>query len=176
MKTAIQNKLEATRAAFHTLLYKIPEGAWEQPSRNPAWNIREMAYHITIAVSMLPQDIALLRRGGFLARLAKIPPSLFNWFNERLTRRAARQQTRDSIAQRYDEAHAHVLQLLDTIQEDEWQLAAEYPALNVYMPGGQHTIAMMFDYLNLHFEEHAADIESVLSQSGLRQQQEVQNE
>ena len=162
MKISLKNKLEATHTAFHSLLDEIPDEAWERPSRNPAWNIREIAYHITIAVSMLPNDIRLLRRGSLLARLAKIPPSLFNWFNERLTRRAARQQTKQSIAQRYDQAHANVLQLLDTIQEDEWQLSAKYPALNEYMPGGQHTIAMMFDYLNLHFQEHAADIRAVL--------------
>lgn len=162
IKNTLRHKLEATRTAFHELLAAIPDEAWEQPSRNPAWNIREMAYHITIAVSMLPNDIRLLRRGGLFTRLIKIPSGLFNWFNERLTRRAARHQTRQSIAQRYDEAHANILQLLDTIGDDEWQLAAEYPALNDYMPGGQHTIAMMFDYLNLHFQEHAADIRSVL--------------
>ncbi len=162
MTTPLKNKLETTRIAFHALLDEIPDEAWEQPSRNPAWNIREMTYHIAIAVNMLPNDIRLLRRGGLLVRLTRIPPSFFNWLNERLTRRAARQQTKQSIAQRYDEAHVNVLRLLDTIGEDEWQLSAEYPALNEYMPGGQHTIAMMFDYLNLHFQEHAADIRAVL--------------
>jgi hypothetical protein len=161
---AIRTQLDETRAAFHTLLDEIPADAWERPSRNPAWNIREMAYHITIAVNLLPQDIKMIRRGGLLARLTKIPPVLFNWLNERLTRRAARRQTKEAIAQRYDAAHESVLQLLATIGEDEWEKTAVYPNLNEYMPGGEHTLAMMFDYLTLHFQEHARDIRANLPQ------------
>jgi hypothetical protein len=32
------------------------------------------------------------------------------------------------------------------------------------MPGGEHTLAMMFDYLTLHFQEHARDIRANLPQ------------
>ena len=40
------------RMAYHALLDEIPDAAWEHPSGNPAWNIREIAYHMTMAAKI----------------------------------------------------------------------------------------------------------------------------
>ena len=154
-RQAIRHELEDTRAAFHALLAAIPDDAWERPTSNPAWNVRQMLYHIILAVEMLPQDVKLIRKG----RLISPPAWLFNFANIYLTRWRARNHSRESLAAAYDDAHATVLELMDGIQDDEWSLTGNYPDLGGGLPGGERTIAMMFHYLSQHFQEHAVEFD-----------------
>lgn len=153
----LRQELKETRLAYHALLAAIPDSAWDNPTPNPAWNVRQMMFHITLALRFLPGDIALLRRGHSL----KVPPWLFNRVNEWYTGWAGNRQTRSSLAAEYDRHHESALALLDTIEPDEWMLAGEYPDINQNLQGTQ-TIADMFHYLTVHFEEHAADVRQSL--------------
>lgn len=157
-REALRAELEDTRKAYHALLADIPDTAWEKPTANPAWNVRQMMWHMTMAPRFLPQDIKMLRNG----RSFKPPAWLFNWLNIWYTRWGSRQATKASVAAAYDVAHEEVIALLDTIRDDEWNLAGEYPDINANLPGGQQTIADIFHYLTIHFREHEADIRSVL--------------
>ena len=152
-RQAIRAELEQTQAAFQALLARVPDDAWEHPTSNPAWNNRQMLYHIVMAVEMFPQDIKLIRR----RRLISPPAWLFNWLNIYFTRWRARRQNRVSLAAAYDDAHAIVLTILDGIEEEEWGLSGRYPDLGGNMPGGDRTIEMMFHYLSQHFQEHAQE-------------------
>jgi len=154
-RQAIHEELEATRVAFHALLVSIPDEALERPTSNPAWNVRQMLYHIVMAVEMLPQDIKLIRKG----RLISPPARLFNFANIYATRWRAKKHTRESLAAAYDKAYATVIELLDGIQEDEWSLTGNYPDVGGGLPGGERTIAMMFHYLSQHFEEHVPEFD-----------------
>ncbi|MCB8967494.1 MAG: nitroreductase family deazaflavin-dependent oxidoreductase [Ardenticatenaceae bacterium] len=154
----LHQELEETRAAYHALLAEIPDDAWERPSANPAWNIREMMTHIILAPKMLPLDIKMIRQ----KRWVTPPAALFNWLNVPYTRFVARGQTRQSLAEQYDAAHTAVLALLDSIREDEWELAEPYPNINENLSGSQ-SIADMFHYLTLHFHEHVADVRQGLA-------------
>lgn len=51
-RQAIRAELEQTRAAFQALLARVPDDAWEHPTSNPAWNNRQLLYHIVMAVEM----------------------------------------------------------------------------------------------------------------------------
>lgn len=153
-RETLRAELEDTRDKFQTLLAQIPDDAWELPTTNPAWNNRQMLYHMVMAVEMLPQDIKLLRR----QRLVPVPGWLFNFLNIYATRWKARHHDRTSLASAYDAAHARVIDLLATIQEDEWQLAGPYPDVGGAMSGGKRTIEMMFHYLTQHFHEHRPQI------------------
>jgi len=152
-RQAIRDELEETRDAFHALLASIPDEAFEQPTNNPAWNVRQMLYHIVMAIEMLPQDVKMIRKG----RLISPPAWLFNWANIYITRWRARKHTRDSLAAAYDDALATVLEIADGIQDDEWSLTGNYPDVGGGLPGGERTIAMMFHYLSQHFQEHAPE-------------------
>lgn len=153
-RAALHAELEATRAAYQALLARVGEGDWERPSGNPAWNNRQMLYHMIMALDLLPQDIRFIRRGGVPA-----PPAwLFNWLNIYYTRWRARGKDRAALAAAYDAAHARVLTLLDGIQPEEWQLAGDYPDLGGNMPGGERTIEMLFHYVSQHFYEHEAEV------------------
>ncbi len=162
-REALIAELEGTRMAYHNLLDEISTDAWEYPSGNPAWNIREMAYHMTMATANLPIDIKLIRSG----RMFTPPAWLFNTLNVPYTRRKARKQTPGKLHVAYDIAHADMLKLLDELTDDELQLTGNYPNLNDNMPGGKHTIAQMFQYVTLHFWEHETDIRVGLEQFAL---------
>lgn len=150
----IRRELEATHLAFHRLLAHIPEEAWEAPTDNPAWNVRQTMEHCVMAVDLLPQDVMLIRNGLFVTP----PASLFDVFNRFYTRWRARKATPDTVARKYDAAHQKILQLLAGLSPGELQLAADYPRLNDRIFGGRTTIAGLYHYLPLHFSEHAIDV------------------
>ena len=156
LQEVMRAELEATRAAFHKLLLSIPEDDWHKPSSNPAWTVGELMYHMTVALRMLPEDVRLIR---WLGWTPKLPASLFNWLNERFTRRGARNLTLKSIAEKYDSAHADVLTLMETIRDDEWDQGMDYPDWDPLL-SGHVTIERLFHYPALHFESHAEQIQS----------------
>lgn len=159
----LRQELEATRLAYHELLEAIPEWGWERPTANPAWNVRQTMFHMTLAPRFLPGDVAMLRRGW----VPKVPAWLFDLLNKWYTRWAGARQTRTSLAAEYDRRHEAVLALLETIRPEEWALAGEYPAINENL-AGTRTIAEMFHYLTVHFEEHAADIGAAMTKTRKR--------
>ncbi|MEA3440783.1 MAG: DinB family protein [Chloroflexota bacterium] len=159
-RDTLRAELADTQSAYHLLLDEIPENAWEAPTLNPSWNVRQVMYHITMAVRLMPQDVKMIRSGRFIT-----PPAwLFNWLNIWITRWGARGQSKQSLAQAYDDAHNIVVALLDSLTDDELTLTGIYPNLGGNMPGGEHTIADVFHYLTLHFKEHEPYIRKTLSQ------------
>lgn len=152
-------ELEETRTAYHALLLEISEEEYRNPSVNPAWKIGELLYHIITAVRFLPQDVRLIRSG----RMFTPPAWLFNFFNVWFTRIVGRRQNRASLAAEYDRCHQIVLDILQSIGEDEWQLSADYPDVGGAMDGSRRSLADMFYYLTEHYQEHAADIRQSIS-------------
>lgn len=164
----LRGELQATRRAYHELLAEIPDAAWDRPTANPAWTVRQMMFHITLALRFLPADVALMRRG----RMPAVPAWLFNGVNEWYTRFMGSRQTRASLAAEYDKRHAAVVSLLESIEPQEWTLTGEYPDINRNLEGTR-SMADMFHYISVHFEEHAADIRPAL-ESGDHEQKKQQ--
>ena len=157
--TVIRSELEATRLSYHNLLSEIPLSGWEAPTANPAWNVRQVMYHIVMAVRMTPQDVKLIQSGRFVS-----PPAwLFNWINTWITRLGARRHTPQSLAAAYDEAHNTLLGLLEELTVDQLSLSGKYPNVGGYMTGGEQTIADILHFLPLHFKEHESDVRQALA-------------
>ncbi len=163
----LRGELEATRRAYHELLAEIPDAAWDRPTANAAWTVRQMMFHITLALRFLPADVALMRRG----RMPAVPPWLFNALNEWYTRFMGKRQTRASLAAEYDKRHAAVVSLLETIEPEEWALTGEYPDINRNLEGTR-SMADMFHYISVHFDEHAADIRPALERGDHEQKKQ----
>jgi hypothetical protein len=89
-----------------------------------------------------------------------IPPALFDRLNILLTRRAAWQQTRQTIAQRYDQAYQTALKSLESIRLEEWALGARFAAYH----GEYRTIATIF---RSHVEHQAAYLDEIRRGLGL---------
>ena len=74
-KEKLRVELEATRKEFHLLLEEIPAEMLDRLSLNPAWTIRDVLYHMSLAPRNLPSDVRLIRH---LKWVPKLPPRLFN--------------------------------------------------------------------------------------------------
>jgi hypothetical protein len=159
LREEIRTELEATRQAYHALLDSLTEEDWRRPSGNTAWTVGQLMVHMTFAPRMLPADVRMIRGGGWMPRL---PAFLFNWSNVLMTRWAARKQSLDTVGAVYDAAHQRALDLLDTIQNDEWGLSREYPEWDP-MLSGTVTIERLFRYLSDHFEAHAEQVRQGLA-------------
>lgn len=156
----LRTELEATRAAFHELLVSIPAEDWHKLTSNQAWTVCELVFHMTVALRMLPEDVRLIRRLGWTPRP---PASLFNWLNERLTRRGARGLTPEEVGEKYDAAHDGVLRLMDTIRDDEWGKGMDYPDWDPLL-SGHVTLERLFHYPAQHFESHAEQLRNNLNE------------
>ena len=159
LREEIRAELEATRSSFHDLLNSLSDADWQKPSGNPAWTTGQLMYHMTFAPRMVPSDVRLIRRMGWTP---KPPAFLFNGLNILLTRWGARKHTPQSLGGAYDAAHQVALDLLDTIQDDEWDKGMEYPGWDPLLDG-YVTIERLFHYLSLHFEVHAEQVREGLN-------------
>lgn len=157
-RTKIRRELEETRQGYHALVAHIPPGKYHLPTSNPAWNVGDTLYHMTLALRFMPADMQLIRRQrGF----PRPPAALFNKMNEWYTRRGGRKAAPELLISEYDRVHAKLIAELDTVEDAEWQLGLDYPGWDP-MLSGFVTLERLFHYVSDHFRAHAADLESVL--------------
>lgn len=154
IREQIRTEIESTRTAFHELVGSLTDADWQRPSGNPAWTVGQVIYHMTLAPRMMPQDLRMIRSGR---RFSMPPAFLFDRLNVLITRLGARRETRQTVLERYDDAHAEVMRLLDTIGEDEWAKGLDYPGWDPLL-SGLVTIERLFRYLPSHFQSHAEQI------------------
>jgi hypothetical protein len=153
-RQALRAELDETRTKYHELRNSLSEHDWKKKSGNPAWNVRQLMWHMAWAGGFTAQGVESCRKGkGFN------PP---NWIADRLntliTRFGSRGATKQSVGRKYDEAHEKILASLDTVQDDEWQKSAR--VFNRDMT----TEKTFRDHVE-HFREHEADIRKGLPRS-----------
>jgi len=154
----LRDELESTRQAFHNLLGDVSENDFDKPSLNPEWTIGEMLYHMSLAPRGLPLDVRLIRH---LKWVPKLPAGPFNRLNVYFTRRGARNVTRKSLGETYDQAHAETIKALESVKSDEWDLGVQYPDWDP-MLSGYVTLEVLFHYIKRHFDSHEKDIRLAL--------------
>ena len=93
---------------------------------------------------------------------SEIPGRTFQPHEHLFTRRGARNATKESLAEAYDQAHARTLQALESVIDDEWEIGVDYPNWDPLL-GWHVTLERLFHYIELHFESHASDIRQALS-------------
>jgi hypothetical protein len=159
----LQQEIEATQVAFHYLLDSIPEEALSLPSGNPAWNIRQVFYHIAIPPRYIFVEAQMIRRQIWFYLLLPrlIPKSLFDWLNANLTRLGARRMTRQRLAEEYDRSCKAALQALDAIPDADFDKHFYYPLWDPLL-AGDVTVEYLFGYIKRHFDSHEAQIEEAL--------------
>jgi deazaflavin-dependent oxidoreductase (nitroreductase family) len=164
--TQLQSEIEQTRDDFHQLLQRIPAEAFGLPSNNPAWTVGQVLYHMSIAPRFMVTDVNMILKHSTLFQwLPKLfPKRLFDWLNARLTRYGARNLNRQFLANEYDKAHAAILQMLNTLTEDDLQTSVHYPDWDPLL-ADDITLAYLFGYIKRHFDSHQAQIEQVLERS-----------
>ena len=159
----LQQEIESTRAEFHRLLDSIPEAALSLPSDNPAWNIRQVLYHIAIIPRDVIVEVAMIRRQVWLYQLLPrlIPKSLFDWLNAHLTRLGARGMSRQQLADVYDRSYKATLRALDSVDDADFDKGLYYPLWDPLLAGNV-TVEYLFGYIKRHFDSHAAQVEKAV--------------
>jgi hypothetical protein len=161
----LQQEIEATRMAYYGLLDSIPEAALSRPSDNPAWNVRQVLYHIAIIPRYIIVDVVAIRRQVWLYMLLPrlISKGLFDWLNARMTRLGARGMTRQRLAKTYDESCRAALRALASVPDADFDRHLYYPLWDPLL-AGEVTLEYLFGYVKRHFDSHAAQIEKALEQ------------
>jgi len=153
-REAIRAELEATRSRYHELLNSLSDEDWNKKSGNPAWNVRQLMWHLAWAGGFTASGVEACRKGE-----GSNPP---NWIadaaNTWITRIGSRGAKRPSVGEKYDAANQKVLASLESVREDEWQKGAR--VFNQDM-----TIEKTFRDMVEHFQEHEADIKKGLGRN-----------
>jgi hypothetical protein len=146
-REAIRKEIEDIRTAYHELLTSLSDEDWKKKSANQAWSVGQLMWHLGRGMEFFSQNVGYCRKGK-----APNPPAfLIDAGNMLLTRFGSRGATPQSVAEKYDTAHAALLACLDSVQDDEWQKG-------VKAFGNSFTIESTFRTVKGHFEEHQADI------------------
>lgn len=148
-RSALRAGLEATRLEFHRRLAAVSASAWNSKSPSSSWTVREVFTHLTWALEMLPKEVEGARRGRGMFNLPKrISDPASYWYMRWLARGA----TPAALAQRYDQAMQAVVQLIDTIPEEDWQRGANFYA------EGFHSVEDLFHVPTEHLAEHTGGL------------------
>jgi len=159
-RESLRQEIESTRTAFHCLLGSLSEEALSLPSDNPAWNIRQVLYHIAIIPRYMIVEVVMIRRQVWLYQLLPrlIPKGLFDWLNAHLTRLGARGKSRQNLAEEYDRSVRASLQALGSINDADFDKSLYYPLWDPLLTGNV-SVEYLFGYIKRHFDSHAAQIE-----------------
>ncbi len=143
---ALRPRLEATRSSVRDLVASISPEQWHQKSGNRAWTCGQMATHLAVNDSLLGLIDKARKGKGF-----NPPMFLVNIANVLMTRRAARNATRESLLTGFDAGTSRLLALLDQTTDDELRVS-------VKVLGEQTTVAGLFDRIPGHLAEHEPDL------------------
>ena len=152
-RAALRAELEATGAAFRTLLRSLSAEQWGQKSPTNDWTMAEVATHLAWALEQLPQEVASARRGKGMFNSPKSLDWLADLLSYWITRWMARKATPEAISRRYDAAMAAVLRTLDEVKESDWALGAPFYGHGFY------SITDLFHTPAEHLAEHTAGLE-----------------
>lgn len=153
-REAIRAELETTRTQYHELRNSLSDQDWNKKSANPAWNVRQLMWHLAWAGGFTVDGVESCRKGK-----GWNPPNLIaDRANTLITRIGARGATRQSVGEKYDEAHQKVISCLDGVQDAEWQKRARVFSRDM-------TIEKTFRDMVEHFKEHEGDIKKGLGRS-----------
>jgi hypothetical protein len=153
IRETIRAELAAHRDTFHALLDQLADADLARHSANPAWTIRELLFHIVLSLEYVPREVRAAQRGR---RLLPLSRAIYDPLNTLLTRLLAWGQTRQSLARKYDAAYGTVLQVLDTVHDDEWPKTTTF----FYV---EATIENLFRRQTQHLAEHVTDIRTGLA-------------
>ena len=148
-RVALLSELEATRAAFQTLLHSVSELGWRQKSPSSAWTVGQLLVHLTWALEHLPEEVENARRGKGMFNMPKrLADPLSYWYICWIARTA----TRESIARRYDRAMDASIALLATIPDEDWKRGADFYG------EGFHSVEDLFHTSAHHLAEHTSGL------------------
>jgi hypothetical protein len=143
----IRRELEETREGYHELLKSLSPEDMKKKSGNPAWSVGQLMYHLAWAGGFTAQGVQQCRKGKGL----NPPRGIADFLNTWMTRIGSRGATPETMAAKYDEAHQKIVDMLETVQDDDWAKGSR-------QFGRMMTVESTFRSQKEHLDEHRADI------------------
>jgi hypothetical protein len=146
-RNALAAEIEATRAAFRTVLVGLPEVRWSARAPGSKWNGRQLLEHITWSLEQLPREVECAKRGK---GMFNFPGLLADTGSYWMVKWSARKATPEALLGRYEDTIARVLRSLEGVEADEWSRGARFYGERFY------SVEDLFHTPAAHFQEHAA--------------------
>ena len=162
VRIALRSEIELTREKFHRFLVTIPEEALRVSSKDPAWTNGELLYLMStsprIIKSFLKRYTSENTRFNYVSKAITGP--LIQKTNEILLRTRGHKITRWLIAEEYDVTSTLVLELLDTVSDNDFGKTLTIPEIDPLL-SGPVTIEDIFHYVKKHFHAYRGQIDVV---------------
>ena len=153
---SIQNELEEVKRKFIQLLGEIPDRDMDHKFRGEGWTVRQEMVHIVQVLQVLPTGIRRASTGGKRSLLGFVPGGIRSWVNGHiLIPLKARNETGESIAISYTEAHKEFVGILGELTESDLRKGMPYPRKF-------RTVEQMASRPIEHFEEHEGHLRQLL--------------
>jgi hypothetical protein len=163
IREELYQEINATRDKYDNLVESIPENAYPLPTDNPAWNVGQILYHMSMAPRNLRRDVKMILGQNWLYRLipSVVPKKLFDWLNKHLTRYGARKVSQEFLAAEYEKAHKATLKALAEVEDKDFEKSLVYPGWDPLL-SGEITLESLFHYVKKHFDSHAAQLTMIV--------------
>jgi len=116
-RSEILAALDDARDAFQELLRSLAKEDLGSRSSRSDWTVLEAAVHVVMSLERTPALIGTLRRGK---DYLNVPMPVAEPAKRLITWSSARFATCETLARRFDAAHAAIVVVLATIRDDEW--------------------------------------------------------
>jgi len=152
----MQGKLEEVQINFLRLLEEIPDRDLERKLAGESWTIKDELVHIVQVIQVIPAGIERASKGRKRSLLGFVPSGFRSWVNGHvIIPLKAKNETRETIASAYQDAHKVLVNKLDELNEKDWDKGMPYPRK-------YRTVEQMAYRPIEHFEEHEAHIHQLL--------------
>ena len=117
------DELIAAQLTFSSLIQALSPTDWKRKCGDKPFSIGEVMMQIAGNLEFLPQVIKDIRRNKGFRRPPTIIIKVIQFFFQGFI---GRDLTKEEIGRKYDAANTKVLELLKTIQDNEWEKKAKF--------------------------------------------------
>jgi hypothetical protein len=154
-RTRLKFKLDETRQELLTVLQSLTPEQMELPTRNPGWNVQQIAIHVSQAEgSMEPIALRILEQDPKQREIAQ-NVDLARYNASMIKRRL--DKTIPELIEELNTSRAHMLAILENASEAELDLPGYHPA------AGEIILYGLFVIIYRHEREHIEDIKLALA-------------
>ncbi len=158
-RAALRTEIEFTREIFARLLVTIPDDALKLPSKNPAWTNGELLYLMSIGPRLIQSILRkYFREHPSPKYISKdVTGPLIQKTSEVIALERGQNSTRWTIAAEHDTTCELVLELLDTLSDDDFGKTLTVSDMHPLL-SGEVTIEDLFHYVRNHFATYSKQI------------------
>ena len=150
VRAQIASEVEQWRAEFHRLVDRIEPNAWEAPSGNTGWKVRQVVGHLAAQPDGSVRLVGVARSGKTM--LKGVPHQLLDLISLWLVRLTRRGLTPEGARARYDAGHRRLTALLAAVGDGEFGSAG-------VAFGQSITVADAFRELGHQVDAHSAEVQ-----------------